>query len=89
MQKIVGALQRFNRSGGWYYIPVSRELSTKYQKRAQRGLVAITARVENITWNTSLLPMGDGSHFVPIPQKVRAKYCYDVGDLVEVHVELR
>lgn len=89
MNRINGKLERFNRSNGWYYVAVPQEFSLKYQNRADRGLIAITARVMEAQWETSLLPMGDGSHFIPITQKIRSKYGYNTGDTVEVFFELR
>lgn len=89
MHRIAGKLERFNRDHGWYYVPVPHSISKKYHAKMDRGLIAITARVKEIQWLTSLLPMGDGSHFIPITQKVRAKYGCEIGDVVEVHFELR
>lgn len=89
MHKIVGKLQKFNRKNGWYYVAVPQKFSKKYFSKADRGLVAISATVGEIHWETSMLPMGDGTHFVPISQKIRNKYGYEIGDRVEVYFETR
>jgi len=89
MHKIADRLQKFNRNNGWYYVAVPQKLSKKYRSKADRGLIAITATIEGTHWETSLLPMGDGSHFIPISQKIRSKYGYDVGDKLEVCFETR
>lgn len=89
MQKIVDTLHKFDRSNGWYYVAVPHKFSEKYRAKSDRGLIAVTARVKEVKWNTSLLPMGDGSHFIPIPQKIRSTYGYQEGDPVEVCFELR
>jgi hypothetical protein len=47
------------------------------------------ARVGTQTWPTSLLPMGDGRHFIALPAKVRAKQKIGVGDAVSVFFEVR
>lgn len=89
MYKIVGKLRKFNRTNGWYYLAVPQKFSKKYISKADRGLVAIFAAVGEIHWETSLLPMGDGTHFIPISQKIRTKYGFEIGDRVEVYFETR
>jgi hypothetical protein len=79
----------FRREKGWHYVPVPPELSKPLEPLADRGLVAITARVGTQAWLTSLLPMGDGTHFIALPAKVRAKQKIGVGDVVSVTFETR
>lgn len=74
----------FPQDGGWHYVAVPQKYSDELKPLADRGLVAITATIGSSTWNTSLLPMGDGSQFIPLPGKVRSKGAIDVGALVEV-----
>jgi hypothetical protein len=66
-------VELFERDKGWYYIPVPTEPSKPLEHFADRGLIAITACVGGQSWPTSLLPMGDGIHFIALPAKVRAK----------------
>ncbi|PID30666.1 hypothetical protein CR983_02425 [Candidatus Saccharibacteria bacterium] len=35
--------------------------------------MAVRATVGSSTWDTSLLPMGDGTQFIPLPASVRCK----------------
>jgi hypothetical protein len=69
---------------GWYYLPVPLELSKPLEPLADRGLVAVTAQVGTQAWPTSLLPMGDGTHFIALPSKVRAKQKIGLGDVMSV-----
>ena len=79
----------FKRDKGWYYVPVPTELSKPLEHLADRGLIAVTAKIGNTHWQTSLLPMGDGTHFIALPAKVRNKEKLALGDDVEVSFELR
>jgi hypothetical protein len=79
----------FQREKGWHYVPVPPELSKPLEPLADRGLIAITAQVGTRTWPTSLLPMGDGAHFIALPAKVRAKQKIGVGDVISVAFEIR
>lgn len=74
----------FPQEGGWYYVPVPPEYSEIYAERANRGLIAISATIGKFTWNTSFLPKGDGTHFIPLPQKVRKSEDITLRDTIEV-----
>ncbi len=81
----------FPQKGGWTFVRVPVKYSHMFQDIAskERGLVAITACVGKETWNTSLLPMGDKTHFIALPAKVRAKEKILAGQKVTVSFFLR
>ena len=79
----------FKREKGWFYIAVPAELSNPLKHLADRGLIAVTARVGASSWPTSLLPMGDGTHFIALPTKVREKEELELDKEIEVSFELR
>ena len=79
----------FERENGWYFVSVPSGLSKPHAHLADRGLIAVTARVGNTSWPTSLLPMGDGTHFIALPAKVRSKENLTLGKEVEVSFEIR
>jgi hypothetical protein len=56
---------------------------------ADRGLIAIAATVGRTSWLTSLLPMGDGTHFIALPAKVRSKEKLLLGDMLDVSFQIR
>lgn len=77
-------IQHFERQGGWYYVPAPDKLVTPLLPKAERGLIAITATLNDTVWSTSLLPMGDGTHFIALSKKMLNKYSLHVGDEVRV-----
>ncbi len=79
----------FEREKGWYYVPVPPELSMPFLHLADRGLIAVTAKIGHSSWPTSLLPMGDGTHFIALPAKIRAKEGLKLGARAEVSFEPR
>lgn len=85
----IAKVKLFERDKGWYYVSVPMELSVPLEHLADRGLIAVTAKVGNSTWQTSLLPMGDGTHFIALPAKVRSKENISVGADVKVSFETR
>ena len=68
---IDGRVQQFPQAGGWYYVAVPQRYTEVLQPLAVRGLIAVHVVVGEVSWDTSLLPMGDGTHFIPLPAKVR------------------
>ena len=86
----IAKIERFEMPGGWHYVPVPTELSVPLEFLAINfGFIAITATVGNSSWPTSLLPKGDGTHFIALPAKVRTKEKLYYGDEIEVSFEPR
>ncbi|MDO5343699.1 MAG: DUF1905 domain-containing protein [Candidatus Saccharibacteria bacterium] len=81
---IHGTVELFPRVGGWHYVAVPQEYSHELAHLAERGLVAVRATVGEISWDTSLLPMGDGTQFIALPAKVRQANGLVVGGSVTV-----
>jgi len=82
-------VELFERNMGWHYVRVPARLSVPLEYLADRGLIAVTATVGSSSWSTSLLPMGDGSHFIALPAKVRKKEKLSVGKPTEISFETR
>jgi len=85
---VKGTVQIFPQQGGWIYVSVPKKLS-ELAKGMKWGLVPITAQVGKTSWNTSLLPMGDGTHFIPLNAKVRKKEDIAVPDTIRLLFKLR
>ena len=85
----VGKVELFEREKGWYYVSVPADFSKPLEYLEDRGLIAVTAKVGKSSWPTSLLPMGDGTHFIALPAKVRQKEGLSLGSTVEISFETR
>ena len=83
-------IERCDTPGGWHYAPVPVSVSVPFEHLAIHfGFVAVTATVGTSSWDTSLLPAGDGTYFIALPKKVRLKEKLTFGDEVEVSFEPR
>ena len=82
-------VELFERDKGWYYVLVPNSLSKPLEHLVDRGLIAITSKIGNSSWNTSMLPMGDGTHFIALPARVRQKESLTQGTKVQVSFETR
>jgi hypothetical protein len=80
----IAEVKLFKREMGWHYVSVPEELSKPLEHLADRGLIAVTANIGSSSWQTSLLPMGDGTHFIALPAKVRSKENISLGNEIEV-----
>lgn len=87
--KVTGPVELFPQKGGWHYVAVPPRISRELGGRADRGVIAIRARVGSSQWDTSLLPTGDGTHFIALNAKVRKANRLEVGGTVTVHVSVR
>ena len=87
--QIEGIVELFPQKGGWYYTRVPKKITSELSKYADRGLIPINAVINEYTWKTSLLPMGDGTHFIALNSKVRKKENITIGDKIKIKFELR
>jgi hypothetical protein len=86
---VSGIAEIFPQPGGWVYVRVPEQYTAMTRGLAQRGLVPITATLGGYSWDTSLLPMGDGTHFVALNAKARKASGIQVGDAVTMSFRLR
>ena len=86
---VTGEVELFPQKGGWHYIRVPEDYTDLTKDYADRGLVAITATVGETSWDTSLLPMGDGTLFIALNAKVRKSEKIDLGDTIDISFKLR
>ena len=80
---------KFERNKGWHYVSVPEHLRKPLKHHADRGLIAVTVKIGSSSWATSLLPMGDGTHFIALPAKGRAEENIMLGDIIDVSFEVR
>ena len=87
--KVNNKVEIFPQKYGWHFIRIPKSITTKLVHKADRGLIAINATVGMTSWDTSLLPMGDGTHFIALNAKVRKKEKIYLGDTIEIIFQLR
>jgi hypothetical protein len=89
VRTLTGELERLPGVGGWFVVRVEPTLSRRLRTGAARGFVPVTAGVGGSTWDTSLMPMGDGTLFLALPARVRRAEGLDEGDPVRASVRPR
>ena len=86
---VSGEVKIFPVVNSWVYVSMPKEYTDMTRDLANRGLVPVTVKLGKSVWNTSLMPMGDGTHFIPLNAKVRKAENILVGDHVELTFTLR
>lgn len=87
--EVKGKVELFPQKGGWYYIRVPKKITKLFSSVANRGLIPIKITLGSSVWDSSLLPMGDGTHFIALKAAVRKKEGIDVGDRIRLHFQPR
>lgn len=78
----------------WYFVGVPKEITDDiFSKVSLRGsgfrFLPITASLDGVTWETSLLPLGKQNYFIALKKDVRKKTGIDFGDTVTVTFQRR
>lgn len=86
---VTGEVKIFPMENPWIFVSVPKKYTDLFRKKANRGLVPITITLGGTTWDTSLLPMGNGKQFIPLKKQVRKAEKITVGDKITLSFVLR
>jgi hypothetical protein len=87
--KTTGRVEIFPQKGGWVYVRIPAKITRKLVPKACRGLIPVEAMAGATTWKTSLMPMGDGTHFVALKARVRKIEHIEIGKMVTISFRAR
>lgn len=94
MIAITGPLQIWTGdNGSWHFLTVPDEFSGEIRAHARVSLrgfgsVRVEARIQKVTWRTSVFPMKSGGYFLPVKADVRRKAGIIANDEITVEIEL-
>lgn len=79
-----GVVERFPGVGGWIYSRVPLETVPVVRPKGAWGFTKILAKLGSTEWETSLLPMGDGTWFIALKSSVRKREKIEVGTQIRL-----
>lgn len=84
MHRFETQLKKGSLHQGWTYVDIPAAVCRKLPKK---GRIKITGTIDSESFRTSLLPKGDGTHFLFVSQPLLKKINKTAGDFVEVNLE--
>ena len=94
MIQLTATLWRWSGEGGsWHFLTVPEELSGQFRaqsllRRGGFGSVRVEARIDDVTWRTSVFPQKSGGYILPVKADVRRRADIGDGDKVELTLEI-
>lgn len=80
-------------AGRWYFVTVPDEQSAEIRAHSlgsSRGFgsVKVEARINDVSWRTSVFPLNSGGYLLPVKKEIRSRAGIGAGDEVTVLLEL-
>lgn len=80
-------------AGRWFFLTVPEAQSAEIKAQAfglPRGFgsVRVEARIENVSWRTSVFPLNAGGYLLPVKAEIRKRAKLAAGDEVTVELTL-
>ena len=94
MIQLTATLWRWSGEGGsWHFLTIPEELSGEFRaqsllRRGGFGSVRVEARIDDVTWRTSVFPQKSGGYILPVKADVRRRADIADGDEVELTLKI-
>lgn len=82
---IQDTVKKFPGKAAWYYLHVPSKYSNMSKKFKRGRFVRILAQIGTDIWQTSLLPLGNGTEFIALKAAIRKNQNIKEGDTIKLY----
>ena len=86
---VSGTVKIFDVINPWIYVSIPQKYTKETQHLSRRGLTPVTVTLGQTTWDTALLPKGDGTQFIALKKQVRKAESVEIGKPIKLTFKLR
>ena len=87
---ITAPISKFDGDNGWYYVPFDEADSASFRPLVSStwpALLKVRARIDDVTWTATVMPIKDGPLFIALTAPVRKRLGLEQGQEVTVRIE--
>jgi hypothetical protein len=91
---LTATLWRWSGEGGsWHFLTIPEDLCGEFRaqsllRRGGFGSVRVEARIDDVTWRTSVFPQKSGGYILPVKADVRRRADIGPGEEVDLTLEI-
>jgi len=91
---LTATLWRWSGEGGsWHFLTIPEDLCGEFRaqsllRRGGFGSVRVEARIDDVTWRTSVFPQKSGGYILPVKADVRRRSDIGPGEEVDLTLEI-
>jgi len=84
-----GIVKKFTGNMGWFYVLIPKAKIPKKLPKVKWGIIPIKATINQTSWDTSILPFGNGQNFIALKAVIRKKENIKLRDKIKISFQIK